>query len=155
RKVPSGRGKALTGAEWRRHHARGLQVLQAPGLARFEWLVHGFSTRPGGASELNGTQALNLGFTDWDSREHVDENRTKFLRAIGPSKMRRVTLRQIHSDIPHRVDALNAATLGDEALQGDALFTREPGILLAVQTADCIPILLADRKQRVIAAIHS
>ena len=42
-----------------------------------------------------------------------------------------------------------------QALKGDALITREPGVLLAVQTADCIPILLADTKQRAVAAIHS
>ena len=48
---------------------------------------------------------LNLGFTDWDSRERVLENRKKFFRALGAGKMRAVTLRQIHSDVVHRVDA--------------------------------------------------
>ena len=67
--------------------------------------------------------------------------------------MRAVTLRQIHSDVAHRVDASNAGA--KDAPQGDALFTREPGLLLVVQTADCIPILLADPKRRAIAAIHA
>ncbi len=64
-----------------------------------------------------------------------------------------MTLRQIHTDIVHRVDA--AALSGKEAPQADALVTRERGVLLAVQTADCIPILLADTKNRAVAAIHS
>jgi YfiH family protein len=127
-----------------------LQVLEAPPLARLGWLVHGFSTRPGGASE-NG--ALNLGFTDGDSRECVLENRGRFFRAIGADKMRAVTLRQIHSDIVHRVDLPEADS--SEAPQADALFTREPGVLLVVQTADCVPILLADPKRRAVVAIHS
>jgi polyphenol oxidase len=42
-----------------------------------------------------------------------------------------------------------------EAPQGDALLTRDSGILLAVQTADCVPVLLADTKRRAVAAIHS
>jgi len=150
-----GRKRAQAGAGWRLRHAQGLQILESPALARVDWLVHGFSMRPGGASELKGSHVLNLGFTDWDSRERVLENRVRLLRAIGASKMRLVTLRQIHCDISHRVNESNAEALADEPPQGDALYTREPGVLLAVQTADCIPILFADTKQRTIAAIHS
>ncbi len=39
--------------------------------------------------------------------------------------------------------------------KGDALLTNVPGVLLAVQTADCVPIVLADKKRRAVAAIHS
>jgi hypothetical protein len=59
----------------------------------------------------------------------------------------------IHSDIVHRIDSATGV-IGNHA-QGDALLTSVPGILLAVQTADCVPILLADRKRRAVAAIHS
>ncbi|HXQ27533.1 MAG TPA: peptidoglycan editing factor PgeF [Candidatus Acidoferrales bacterium] len=145
-------------AEWNLRRADGLQILEAPALARIGWLVHGFSTRPGGVSELAAgdakpQRALNLGFTEWDSREHVLENRKKFFHAIGAGKMRAITLRQIHSDVAHRVDTSTARAA--EAPQGDALFTREPGLLLVVQTADCVPILLADTKRRAVAAIHA
>lgn len=89
-------------AEWKLRRAGGLQILETPALERIGWLVHGFSTRPGGTSELaagNATteRVLNLGFTEWDSRERVMENRKKFFHAIGADKMRAVTLRQIHS----------------------------------------------------------
>ena len=149
-----------------------LQVLEAPALTRLDWLVHGFSTRPGGASELAVKRnspdpkkksaagqavmekVLNLGFTDWDSRERVLENRARFFAALGASKMRVVALRQIHSDIVHVVGAADVPQ-GEQAASGDALITREPGVLLTIQTADCIPILLADSEQRVVAAIHS
>jgi polyphenol oxidase len=137
-------------AGWTLRRAGSLQVLEAPALARLGWLVQGFSTRLGGTSE-NG--ALNLGLTDWDSRDRVLENRGKFFRAIGADKMRLVTLRQIHSDIVYRVDSSKAEAA--EAPQADALTTREPGVLLVVQTADCVPILLADPKRRAVAAIHS
>jgi polyphenol oxidase len=154
-------------AKWNLRRAGGLQILEASALARLNWLVHGFSTRPGGASELKAfrderdacEKVLNLGFTDWDPRARVLENREKFVGAIGASKMRVVALRQIHSDIVQVVDSANESRSesdsGGAAPQGDALITREPGVLLVVQTADCVPILLADPKRRAIAAIHS
>jgi purine-nucleoside/S-methyl-5'-thioadenosine phosphorylase / adenosine deaminase len=136
----------------------GVQVLTLRPLANLDWLVHGFSTRPGGLSEPEGPKGrgkaervLNLGFTDWDQRARVEENRRKFAMALGAGEMHMTTLRQIHSDVSHRV----AASPPLVPLEGDALFTRAPGILLAVQTADCIPILLADPRTHSVAAIHS
>jgi polyphenol oxidase len=152
-------------AEWKpRRAAGGLQILEAPQLAKLLWLVHGFSTRPGGASDFRShagpsrakkQRVLNLGFTDWDTRARVLDNRARFFRALGAENMRVVALRQIHSDIAHLVDAAGAQAAARQAPQGDALFTAAPGILLAVQTADCVPILLADTKHRAVAAIHS
>lgn len=60
-----------------------------------------------------------------------------------------VFLRQIHSDILHLVD-----DLPDETLTGDALITDRQGILLVVKTADCLPILIVDRDNRAVAALH-
>ena len=154
-------------AKWNLRRAGGLQILEAPAIARLNWLVHGFSTRPGGASDLKALRGgqddcekvLNLGFTEWDTRTCVLENREKFFGAIGASKMRIVALRQIHSDIVQVVDSANELQSGTDAREtaprSDALITREPGVLLVVQTADCVPILLADPKRRAIAAIHS
>jgi hypothetical protein len=140
----------------------GLQILECAELSRLKWLVHGCSTRPGGASKLarahDGRNAseevLNLGFTDWDKPERVQGNREKLFGALGAAKMRSILLRQIHSDIVYVVGS-GAVPQGEHAPQGDALITRERGVLLAVQTADCIPILLADTRQRAVAAIHS
>lgn len=150
-------------APWKLRRASGLQILQAPNLSQLNWMIHGFSTRPGGASELPANagghrpsgKVFNLGFTDWDSRERVLANREKFFHSIGAAKMRAVALRQIHSDIACGVTAVNPQAVGDAPPKADALFTCEPGVLLVVQTADCVPVLLADTKQRAIAAIHS
>jgi YfiH family protein len=148
--------------EWKMHKAGGLQIVESAELSRLKWLVHGFSTRPGGTSALardrhgrnTSEQVLNLGFTEWDTAERVQGNREKFYGALGAKKMRAVLLRQIHSDIVYVIESADIPQ-GERAPQGDALITRERGILLAVQTADCIPILLADTKQRAVAAIHS
>jgi YfiH family protein len=59
------------------------------------------------------------------------------------------TLRQVHSDIVLLAD--RGASLGE----GDALITDRPGIMLAVRTADCLPILIADPSKRAVAAVHA
>ena len=154
--------KATISRKWKLRKADGLQILESPQLSRLGWLVHGFSTRAGGSSKLeqirggekSEVNVLNLGFTEWDTRERVIANRKKFFGAVRSRKMRPVLLRQIHSDLVYLVGR-DDVPQGATAPQGDALITREPGVLLAVQTADCIPILLADTKRRAVAAIHS
>jgi YfiH family protein len=61
-----------------------------------------------------------------------------------------VTLRQIHSDIIHSV---NSAP--DSQLIGDGLITNAPGLLLAIQTADCLPIILVDPRRRAVGVFHA
>lgn len=137
-------------ANWTLRRTRGLQVSESGTLGKLRWAVHGFSTRPGGASLLDGKPALNLGFTEWDERERVAANREKFLAALGVREMQLISMRQFHSDVIHVV-----AERGTEAARADALITRTPGLLLGVQTADCVPILLADTRQHAVAAIHA
>jgi polyphenol oxidase len=137
-------------APWRLHKAGGLEVLQLDLFRKLPWLVHGFSTRLGGVSELAGEKVLNLSFTEWDTRENVEENRRRLQRAIGADKFTPVAMKQIHSDAIHLFRAAPS-----QVCSGDASATNQPGLLLAVQTADCVPILLVDPKHRAVAAIHA
>jgi polyphenol oxidase len=131
-----------------------LQLLQGEGFKKIPWLVHGFSTRPGGLSDCYGSPSLNLGFTQEDSREHVEENRSRFLVEMGATSEQApwplLTNRQIHSDIIHVAET---STL--RQLAGDGLITNIPGVVIAVLTADCLPVLLADRKRKVVGAFHA
>jgi hypothetical protein len=131
-----------------------LQVLQAPALKRIPWLVHGFSTRLGGVSVCYGGKSLNLGFTKDDSRANVEKNRQRILMALGATVAGRpwplVSLRQIHSDNIHIVTSPVA-----EPLTGDGLITDRPGIALAVMAADCLPVMLADKKNRAAGVFHA
>ena len=149
---------ALRGTGWSLRRVAGVKILLARPLADLHWVVHGFSTRGGGTSRFPGRNGrgrpefvLNLGYTEWDEPGRVTENRGIFSAAAGAKGMRMVALRQIHSDLAHRARASETRA----KLQGDALFTRDAGILLAVQTADCVPVLLADTRTRGVAAIHS
>lgn len=130
-----------------------LPFIQVEDFRRLPWLIHGFSTRKGGVSDVYGKNALNLGFTKDDSHAHVEKNRIAFLKMVGieqPASCPLVTLRQIHSDLIHRVDSAL-----ESPLAGDGLVTHTPGILLAVQTADCLPVILADRKHRAVGVFHA
>ena len=144
-----------------------LTVLQAGHLSRLPGLVHGFSTRLGGFSRAYCKNDLNLGFTKDDSRAVVERNRATFLRAIGACGDSRgrlsvrakpgggafwplITLRQIHSDIIQCVDSIT-----QEPLVGDGLITETPGLLLAVQAADCLPVILVDTKHRAVGVFHA
>jgi hypothetical protein len=135
---------------WTERKVDNLQILQVPAFSKLPWLLHGFSTKPGGISDLNGEKVLNLSFTDWDTREKVLENRRRFQSALSASDLQLITLKQIHSDVIHLFNAVPG-----EPCKGDASVTNRPGLLLAVQTADCVPILLVDPKKRAIAAIHA
>ncbi len=143
-------GKPALPEEWRLRRRGGVMVLEALPLARIPWLVHGFSTRIGGASRQDDRQMLNLGYVEWDERERVQENRRRFVRAVGAEEMEFAALRQFHSSL---VRIFQKAPR--ERLKGDALATRKRGLLLTVQTADCVPILLADTRKRVVAAVHA
>ena len=118
------------------------QPLRAPNLAKLPWLVHAFSTRADGS----------LGFTEESTPAAVRRNRAKFLRAVaGKGKAQElITLKQIHSDVIHRLNAPPT-----RPLKGDGLITNTPGLLLSIQTADCLPILLVDPTNRAIGAFHA
>ena len=131
-----------------------LQILSSSKLAKLPWLVHGFSTRDGGVSRVYGGNALNLGFTKHDSRAAVERNRELFLKKLGVAKGRKswplVTLRQIHSDLIHCVDRPT-----EHLLTGDGLITDTPTLLIAVQAADCLPVIIVDHKRRAVGVFHA
>jgi YfiH family protein len=147
---------------WALRRISGLEIVKAELLDAVPWVVHGFSTRKSGASWLNGAAALNLGFTDWDSRDAVAQNRRALALAISNPKLGSkaqvnvhteeslITLQQIHSDVVHVISKPSA-----RPPQGDAALCNRTGLFLGVLSADCIPILLADVRRRMVGAVHA
>jgi YfiH family protein len=137
--------------------ASAVDVLRAPSLTKLPWLLHGFSTRVGGVSKVYGGNALNLGFTAHDTKAAVERNRREYISALTRASERQkspplVTLRQIHSDLIHRISEIpkNSVTL-----TGDGIVTNVPGILLGILTADCLPVILIDPKRRAVGVFHA
>ena len=137
----------------------GVEWLPVPGWVGVPWLWHGFSTRRGGVSQAYGTEGaageLNLGFTSEDDRANVLRNRVLLAEAVtGERDTPLITVRQIHSSLVV-VPGPGPREPGKPLGKGDGLMTDEPGLLLGIQTADCIPVLVADRRKRVVAAFHA
>ncbi len=128
-----------------------VQLLVCEPLERLGF-KNAFSTRLGGVSPLPAN-ALSLGNFSHDERANVIENRRRFLSALKADNWPMVTAKQIHSaDIRSVADAEDARS---EPQPGDALTANAAGILLAIQTADCMPVLIADERTRAFAAIHA
>ncbi len=122
------------------------------------WLSSGFSTRLGGLSHAyaagGGCGELNLGFTAEDASETVARNRRLLAEAVtGDSAVPLIPARQFHSNLVVVAGAEDAAR--ERPRKADGLLCAEPGLLLGVQTGDCIPVLVADRRRRVVGAFHA
>jgi YfiH family protein len=148
----SPRNKPLApNAAWKLHtSADGVGFLQVPAFSAFPWLIHGFSTSQGGVSTLNSSKVLNLGFTEWDSRENVQINRRLFQSALGADELALVSLKQFHSDV-----VCDFSSAPNESCSADASISNTPNLLLGIQTADCVPILLLDPKKSAVATVHA
>jgi polyphenol oxidase len=150
RPAPVASSRLKISSPWKLRKSGALQILELIPFTKFPWLVHGFSTRHGGASTLEGEKLLNLSFMEWDSKENVLENRQRLQSAVGAKDLVLMVMKQIHSDLIHPFP-----TALSQPCKGDASITSQPGLLLGTQTADCVPILLVDPKKRVVAAVHA
>ncbi|QKZ15315.1 peptidoglycan editing factor PgeF [Spirosoma sp. KUDC1026] len=114
----------------------------------FPELVGAESTRHGGVSP-EPFSSLNLGINTADDIANVDENRRRFLSAIGAEEFGFTSSYQVHG-----LEILLATEAG--RYEGyDALVTNQPGLLVGVTVADCVPILVYDSEKRVVAAVHA
>jgi len=143
-----------------------VKVLSSAKLAEIPWLVHGFSTRQGGVSREYGGQQLNLASTAEDTPECVALNRARLLRKLkaqdetgNPWPL--VVLNQVHSAVIHRVYGTRPPEWGRLSRNklvetaGDGLITNAAGVLLAVKVADCLPVIIADRKRKAVGIFHA
>ena len=124
-----------------------VEVIRAGAL---DGVPHGFLGRTGGVSD-GVCAGLNVGWGSGDDRDAIAENRRRAVAAVAPGA-RLVTVHQVHSP-----DALYAAAPwpDDARPQADAIVADRPGLALGILTADCTPVLLADREAGVIGAAHA
>jgi purine-nucleoside/S-methyl-5'-thioadenosine phosphorylase / adenosine deaminase len=125
----------------------GVEVIRAVSLGE---LPHGYFGRRGGmsAGDLAG---LNVGYGSKDDRSAIDENRRRAIAALLPDADL-ATVHQVHSADVVRVDR---AWPRGERPRADAMVTDRPGLLLGILTADCAPVLFADRGAGVVGAAHA
>jgi len=116
-----------------------------------EGVKHYISGRKGGVS-TGEVGELNVSFTVTDTSQNVVTNRTMIAESMGVKYHNLVIPIQVHSDNIAIVNQTNYQTKFENT---DALITNTPGILIAVMSADCIPVLICDPVKKVVAAIHA
>lgn len=115
-----------------------------------EGVAHGFLGRVGGVS-TGLVAGLNVGIGSQDDPEAVAENRRRATEAVMPGG-KLTTVYQVHS-----ADCVALLSPFEDSLRphADALVTDRPGLALGILTADCAPVLFADREAGVVAAAHA
>lgn len=128
-----------------------LSPLVAKNLSALAGIRHGFYTRQGGTSA--GIYAsLNCGLGSNDQQTSVLENRARVCAQLGGTSGSVVTLYQVHGATALTV---TAPITGQPLPKADAVVSNTPGLVIGVLTADCTPVLFADRHARVVAAAHA
>ena len=123
-----------------------IDVVRAQALAG---VAHGFLGRRGGVS-TGEVEGLNCGLGSGDKSALVNQNRRLAVEAVLPGA-RLVTVHQVHG-----ATCVEAGEWSDdERPHADALVTDRPGLLIGIVTADCAPVLLADREAGVVGAVHA
>ncbi len=133
------------------------EYLCAPLLEETGAVRHLFTTRMGGVSK-GDYATMNLSFTRGDDPADVAENYRRAARFLDALPEDVVCTDQTHTANIRRVtkaDRGKGVTVKKDYRDVDGLVTDSPGIVLAVFSADCVPILFADPKKRVIGAVHS
>jgi len=122
-------------------------------LLREAGFRHAFFTRKGGVS-LGAYSSLSFSVAAGDSEANVKQNLERAAAQLGIASTRIHFLSQVHGRVAH---TLHGDEVQSELIQreGDALVSRAPGLACAVRSADCVPVLLADRRSGAVAAAHA
>jgi len=127
-----------------------MQGMHPPYMTGDAWPgVRYFSTTRAGGASRGHYASLNLALHVGDDLEHVQENRRR-LRGWLPAEP--FWLQQVHGIAVADADA---ADVGDDAPVADAAITGQPRRVLAVLTADCLPVVLGDAQGRVLGVAHA
>lgn len=111
-----------------------------PALDRLGIIQYAFTTRQKGL----GARTQGIGQPgEWN----------RVAEAFGISPARLVTVNQVHGETIVRVEEANYQ--GVRSVEADAMITKDRGLAIGVETADCVPLLLVDPAMPVVAAVHA
>src|SRR5690606_35350385 len=95
---------------------------------------------------------FTLSWSSYPDRSYIEKNRQLLASAMGVDYNHLFFPSQVHQT---RIVQVTSNTSRDSLHETDALITNEPGICIAVMSADCVPIILYDEKNNAVAAVHS
>ncbi|MSP23669.1 MAG: peptidoglycan editing factor PgeF [Myxococcales bacterium] len=114
---------------------------------------HAFFTRRGGVSQPP-YDSLNFAYSTGDKSAHVDENVARAGARLGVAESRVYYLHQVHGTEARVLDG-TVPRAEVRFWRGDIAVSTTAGVACGVQTADCVPVLIADRVSGAVAAVHS
>jgi len=114
---------------------------------------HAFFTRQGGVSQ-GPYSSLSFSVPAGDSELNVKRNLERAAIELGVASTRIHFLSQVHGRVAHTLSGSETQSMLI-LREGDALVSRAPGLACAVRSADCVPVLLADRRSGAVAAAHA
>lgn len=126
--------------------AEGVALLRS---ALLPHVLHGFTDRHGGVS-TGPFASLDLKLGALPQRLAVRENRRRVLHALGAPARRFVAVKQVHADA-----VVELTAQASPHIEADGIWSCDPDVVLAILTADCVPILISDVDARVVAAVHA
>ena len=127
-----------------------MNFVSLPGFSKIPFITHGFTLR-----QLDNGQDFDLNLYERDQSNHIKKNLKKLTELIGFPSAPVISCSQVHHNKIIKVDLQKNTPQEIRKIQGDGLVTNQPNVILAILTADCLPILLIDKKQKTIAAIHA
>lgn len=133
---------------------QGITYYSSPRLEGVPGLVHAFLGRTGGVSSGH-LASMNLGRREEDKAENLAENKRRVAAAFGDDEGNIFTVSQVHSDRIVVIDNPDIRPEEIKSQEADGIITDVKGITIGILTADCVPVLLFDRKKRVVAAVHA
>jgi YfiH family protein len=131
-----------------RTFVNGLHLWQFENLSRENSIKHFVTDR----STADVENEFTLSFSSSPDREFIKSNRSLLANAMAVASNRLFFPHQVHLT---RIVNVTAATTLEALKDTDALISNQKNICIAVMSADCVPILLYDKKNQAIAAVHS
>jgi YfiH family protein len=125
-----------------------LHLWQFDGLGEEDSIKHFVTDR----NTVVSGKGFTLSYSSSPDKNEVKENRRLLAAAMGVDEHALFLPSQVHQT---RIVHVSRQTTKDELMNTDALITKERGICVAVMSADCVPILLFDRRNKVVAAVHA
>ena len=116
--------------------------------------TQGFTTRHEGVSRPP-YNSLNLGINTQDQQANVEGNRSLLTRAFGVNQEALITPRQVHGSDILVINETNEDYSHFLSVEGDAVITNQPNVMIGVCVADCVPIILCDPVKKIIAVVHA
>ena len=120
-------------------------------LSKFKSITHGFFDRQKGTSR-GIYKSLNCGLGSYDNKKKVLKNLKIVCKKIKCSPKNLILLNQIHSSKYYFINKKNKI---NKKFKGDALITSLKKVAIGVLTADCVPVLIYDKKRKIVSVVHA